>query len=1458
MWSPELPLALVLLLAANDAFAVPQSESFKPREYHMPLLRRAAVERNDTEWGLWLKEQREILVTKYGGEQSHRKRASGYNLYYGSLAVGTPAVAYNVILDTGSADLWLADSACVTGCTNVPTFNPESSSSYKNLSTAFSITYGSGRASGVLATDVVQMAGFQVENQVIGVCDVVSQGLLNAPVSGLIGLAFEALASSGATPFWETLLQKNVWDQPVMAFQLARYQNVSDARALEPGGTFTMGQPLLSYLRRPGLTRPDTLGNVNSSLYTGDIDYQNVTSTNTGFWVLPLTSLTVNSDAITLPSGSSSYAAIDTGTTLIGGPPNQIQEIFAQISNSAPGTGNFEGYYTYPCSTEVTVELSFGGQSWSISPADFQLSRLSGGSTCIGAFFEFSSSSTAPPWIVGDTFLVRLSLPLLSVFPFTLANTAVAMRRKNVYSVFRGSPASVGFAQLSDSIRAADGTGGAVPTPTIGAVSASVTGSGRSHSAAFRSASRRRRARGARGRAAWRRGRCVVRYSARVVMWFCGLGLMISDDAASMIESHPHPIPRAHAHAHPPRARRPLMVIQTPHPPLLPHIPPRQPRLQERPHDVLRAQLGHDQHARVAFWLWRFISDKSVVGGFRHSDEGPVRVMLGSLRRRLTGTVTAVRALAPRESDQLRPIGKDGTRGLAPASWLAPTTQIPPRVAVGTHERLRCEVYVYGMGADVAKAKEKTKAKQRYLKAKKERRKKRKSVPGPARAANDGVTQGSDGSDEDEAVEEVQEEVGDMEMADAEEVVESAEERRARKEKRRKEKKEKKEKARAQDGEAKDGEAIRPRKRRKLTPPAEDEPEEQEEQEEVDVPLPPPTERALRTPTPPLPSTLPSFPLPAQPVAPARTELASQGLDRALARAQIIDPTLTTSLDDRDKAEATIGLDTKTYDRLRELGITELFAVQTTLLPLLLPSGCLQRSLYLPYDPPSDICVSAPTGSGKTLAYVLPIVQTLSSRIVTRLRALIVLPTRDLVTQVKETFEAVGKGRGLKIGTATGQHSFAHEQSQLVGDNSPHLQSGSSRVDILICTPGRLIDHLNGTRNFSLQHLRYLVIDEADRLLAQSFQDWLVRVLAATPQHPVSRTPWPPPSLHLLHNVPNIRTDVDEQKEPSCQKLLFSATLMSDPGRIAALELRDPKYLVVQAPSSSKDGEPGNGVLGVVMDKFSMPASLKEHMIVCESSQKPLVLFHLVQTHGVRNALVFTKSAESTQRLVRLFEFFERARDGLRGHAHRDGGVARGDDGRHDGGVGGEEEGEGPGPEAADEDVVGAGEGVVGGEDGAEHAEGRDVDDERVVGRAALDGEYLGGGALVEGERTESVDGLGGESDGVGPLHAVGGDGDVGEGVGVVKVGLAIVEGDGVGVALEDVGGGGHRRRWARGGRESAGRQSLVDRPEKQCTTRPTRCPLHRIVVVVVSSVGNHSSWSLLPSAAPSYSSPLS
>ncbi|KAH7873423.1 P-loop containing nucleoside triphosphate hydrolase protein [Lentinula edodes] len=516
----------------------------------------------------------------------------------------------------------------------------------------------------------------------------------------------------------------------------------------------------------------------------------------------------------------------------------------------------------------------------------------------------------------------------------------------------------------------------------------------------------------------------------------------------------------------------------------------------------------------------------------------------------------------------------------------------------------------------------KTKAKQRYLKRKKERRK-LNNKNNKNNQKKTSVSQSQVG-DEEEGTETEDEEV-EVEMQEVDEEVTVPEER-----------------------------EKRPKKRRKFSIELEDVEMHSESL------APPPAHSIQRSPTP--QAALPTFPLPALPNPPSKATLALQGLDKALVDADIISPSKTLHIPPDGNIDGGTGLSEKMRKRLVDLGITELFAVQTSLLPFLLPSDPMHRALYQPYNPPRDVCVSAPTGSGKTLAYVVPII--LSSRIVTRLRALVVLPTRDLVMQVRETFETISKGRGLKIGTATGQHSFPHEQAQLVADHSTSLRGGSSKVDILICTPGRLIDHLKETPNFSLQHLRFLVVDEADRLLAQSFQDWLIQVLAATrpPKNPLKHTlkdladttltprsdttPNPTPDalapafLHLLP-YPDVPSFITERKAASCQKLLFSATLTRDPGKIAALELRIPKYFIVQG--SSPD-EQEDAILDVVTEKFTMPDTLKEHMIICSAYEKPLVFFHLVHAHDITNALVFTKSAESTNRLVQLLDFFQNAR----------------------------------------------------------------------------------------------------------------------------------------------------------------------------------------------------------------------
>lgn len=237
-----------------------------------------------------------------------------------------------------------------------------------------------------------------------------------------------------------------------------------------------------------------------------------------------------------------------------------------------------------------------------------------------------------------------------------------------------------------------------------------------------------------------------------------------------------------------------------------------------------------------------------------------------------------------------------------------------------------------------------------------------------------------------------------------------------------------------------------------------------------------------------------------------------------------------------------------------------------------------------------DLCVSAPTGSGKTLAYVLPIVEGLKDRIVGRLRALVVVPTRDLVPQVEETFRSVCEAFGCL-----------------------HLRSG---VDYLVTTPGKLIVQLP---EMQLASLKYLVVDEADRLLDQSFQEWLPQLLN---------------TLKREDNK-NVVTFDSEAWGSSVQKLLFSATLTTNPAKIAPLHLHRPLYLSL----SSNDNN----------TKLMTPSTLKEAMVVFEGPEemKPAVLVEvlerilpqLTQKEGggdCERVLCFTKSVSSTHRLTKL------------------------------------------------------------------------------------------------------------------------------------------------------------------------------------------------------------------------------
>ncbi|TYI27147.1 hypothetical protein ES332_A05G158100v1 [Gossypium tomentosum] len=310
------------------------------------------------------------------------------------------------------------------------------------------------------------------------------------------------------------------------------------------------------------------------------------------------------------------------------------------------------------------------------------------------------------------------------------------------------------------------------------------------------------------------------------------------------------------------------------------------------------------------------------------------------------------------------------------------------------------------------------------------------------------------------------------------------------------------------------------------------------------------------------------------------------------------------------------------------MGFSSLFPVQVAVWQETIGPGAFER----------DLCINSPTGSGKTLAYALPIVQKLSTRSVKCLRALVVLPTRDLAMQVKEVFAAIAPAVGLSVGLAVGQSSIADEISELI--KRPKLEAGicydpedvtcelQSSVDILVATPGRLMDHINSTKGFTLEHLCYLVVDETDRLLREAYQSWLPTVLQFTQSNEESLFPLANSFLSsTFGSLKTIRRCGVERgfkgkPHPRLVKMVLSATLTQDPSKLAQLNLHHPLLMTTGKR------------------RYQLPEKLESYKLICESNLRPLYLVALLQELGEEKCIVFTSSTESTHRLCMLLNLF--------------------------------------------------------------------------------------------------------------------------------------------------------------------------------------------------------------------------
>jgi ATP-dependent RNA helicase RhlE len=258
---------------------------------------------------------------------------------------------------------------------------------------------------------------------------------------------------------------------------------------------------------------------------------------------------------------------------------------------------------------------------------------------------------------------------------------------------------------------------------------------------------------------------------------------------------------------------------------------------------------------------------------------------------------------------------------------------------------------------------------------------------------------------------------------------------------------------------------------------------------------------------------------------------------------------------------ADLGLSERMLDSLRRAGYTRPTPIQSQAVPLALRG--------------KDLMGLAQTGTGKTAAFTIPIIERLMDG-PKRTRALILTPTRELCQQVEESFRKYGTGTGLDVVSVYGGVGY-----------EPQVKALHGGVDVIVATPGRLIDHLE-KQNVVFDELEVLVLDEADRMLDMGFAPQINRIVA--------------------------------QIHPYRQTLLFSATMPPEVEALARKYLRRPTVVQVGRRSAAA-------------------TTVRHYVYPVPKHKKTELLRHLLHEMNAEDSiLVFTRTKHGADRVVRDLE----------------------------------------------------------------------------------------------------------------------------------------------------------------------------------------------------------------------------
>ncbi|CAG11313.1 unnamed protein product, partial [Tetraodon nigroviridis] len=301
--------------------------------------------------------------------------------YFGEISIGSPAQMFNVVFDTGSANLWVPSQSCSpfsTACFTHNRYDASKSQTHVENGTGFSIQYASGNVRGFLSEDVVVVGGIPVVQVFAEATSLSAMPFVFAKFDGVLGMGYPNMAIDGITPVFDRIMSQHVLKEEVFSVYYSRDPKHS------PGGELV-------------------LGGTDPNYYTGSFNYMGTRET--GKWEVTMKGVSVGMEMMFCAEGCT--AVIDTGSSYITGPASSVSLLMKSIGAQLDESGykvNCDAVETLP-----SVSFHLGGQEYSLTQEDYILwqSQIEG-DVCIVTFRGLDvPPPVGPLWILGANFIAR-------------------------------------------------------------------------------------------------------------------------------------------------------------------------------------------------------------------------------------------------------------------------------------------------------------------------------------------------------------------------------------------------------------------------------------------------------------------------------------------------------------------------------------------------------------------------------------------------------------------------------------------------------------------------------------------------------------------------------------------------------------------------------------------------------------------------------------------------------------------------------------------------------------------------------------------------------------------------------------------------------------------------------------------------------------------------------------------